>query len=425
MSSFILVTGGYDTAIRFFDATNQRFLRLIQFNNQQVLRIAFSGTGAVSSNERLYIIAGGSPNVTVYDVSTPEISQQTFSTYKGHTEAITAVGFEPTHTAFVYSASEDGTLQIWIPELSQRVQPAAYAGYQPAVPSHLPDHPFYQYPGFRPSKFVNTADGSLVMIHDAKYYAPNRLFFIVDAKGRLRIWSYSTSSIYGDLVPHRSKRNLQCLELSFDNTTLVTANFDGYVFVYDVETMLKCPNTAAGLTFRLNDSYIPRVRLSQNAQRLVCTTKSGAIKIFRMDDLLACRHDDRPAGEEHSVSPYREFTRHPGWVWDAAFVEDRDDYLFTCSSNTQVMMWALDDMNNNAEYTGHTKAVVCLAVRERYTARPEPQYTEYSESNGQVDIPNEGDGHAMADMNHSDVQHDDGIPQYPAEENHDRPHVQA
>ena len=66
-----------------------------------------------------------------------------------------------------------------------------------------------------------------------------------------------------------------------------------------------------------------------------------------------------------SVTPIREFGRNSGWIWDVAFVEDQESFFFTCSSNTQVICWNLNDLQQSNEITGHTRAVVCIAVRER------------------------------------------------------------
>lgn len=400
MCSFTLATGGYDNSIRFFDATNQTMIRTIQFCDQQVLRLAFSGDRPVSSDAPLYLIAGGSPSVAVYDVSSQHTSPTLFQVYQGHSEAITAVGFEPRHTAFVYSASEDGTLQTWLPQLApMNVQQQHH--YQHLSSPHAALHPLAagatledgrpRFPSV-PARMRNDGRNGPVPIHDAVYYPPTDLFFTADHAGRLGIWRHATALRTATLIPHPSKRNLQCLDLSSDYRLLVVANFDGLVFLYHVDNMLADPSSAVPVSsFRANSTYIPRVRLSVTISLLVCTTSSGVIKVFRLADVMGRgaplrlpSHASSDEQSEESVTPIREFTGHPGWVWDAAFVEDRDDYLFTCSSNMQVMLWALNDIQSSIEYAGHEKGVVCLAVRERMSAgvAPEqfgpPQHAEHT-----------------------------------------------
>lgn len=372
----MLVTGGYDNTIRFFDATNQRLIHNIQFCDQQVLRLSFSSDGPVSHNAPLFLIAGGSPSVVVYDVTHPNTSPTLFQVHQGHTEAITAVGFEPKHTAFVFSASEDGTLQTWFPQLASQ---AAHNPYPPmaevvhpmAAGAYLSDGRM-RYESV-PATMRNDGPQGSVAIHDAVYYPPCDYFFTVDALGRFRIWKHADCSVISTLVPHNSKRNLQCVELSReDYMTVIMANFDGFVFVYRVNDVLSNPDTIVPITFRGSNRYIPRIRLSFSRALLVCTTCSGAVMLYRMADIMAhvssisSRDEDNlQLSDVGIVTPLREFTSQRGWIWDAAFVEDRDDYLFTCSSSNHVMLWSLNDLQNSSEYPDHEKGVVCLAVRER------------------------------------------------------------
>lgn len=390
-STFILATGGYDTSVRFFDATNQNLVRTLQFCDQHVIRIAFSGSGPVPVNQPLYIVVGGSPTVCVYDISTSDTPPNVFAPFKGHAEAITAVGFEPKHTSFVYSASEDGTLQTWLPEPALAPSPHMHGAMPPPYPNPGLANGIYshaaalnrglgRYPPptgrrFTPTKFENYGPDGLIPIHDATYYPPDDLFFTVDAKGNLRVWDHETGRLRRELVPDRSRRNMQCLELSSDYRILVMANFDGVVFVYDVRKLLDSGRVIP-VSFKANRGYITRVRLSASSNLLVCTTKQGAIKVFRMTDVMASSNR-QVAGElsqDETVSPVWDFSSHPGWVWDAAFVGDSEEFLFTCSSNMQVMLWTLNNIGRSLEYKGHQKSVVCLAVKERCAGKPADQF---------------------------------------------------
>lgn len=402
-SQFILATGGYDTFVRFFDAQNQSLVRTVQFCDQHVIRIAFSGTGKVPVNHPLYLVVGGSLTVCVYDVSTNDTPPNIFAPFKGHTDPITAVGFEPINSSFVYSASEDGTLQTWVPDPAIAPHPHMHAGMPPPYPNatmtngmyprsamHMglgryPLPPGRRFPSgrrFNATKFENMGPSGLVAIHDATYFPPDDLFFTVDAEGRLRVWDHESGQCRGEFVPCRSRRNIQCLELSADYRTLVMANFDGLVFIYDVNRMLTDSGHVEPITFRANSNYITRVRLSSTSNLLVCTTKQGAIKVFRMQDIFASKNkplekekqSENEKQSEESVTPVWDFGSHPGWVWDAAFVADSEEYLFTCSSSMQVMLWTLNNIGHSLEYKGHQKSVVCLAVKERCTGKPLAQY---------------------------------------------------
>ncbi|KAI0559332.1 WD40/YVTN repeat-like containing protein [Gracilaria domingensis] len=380
MNPFLLAVGGYDTNIRLFDSVNNEPVRMLQFCDQQVLRLAFSGSAPVPTDAPLFLAVAGSPSVAVYDVSTNHTSPNMFAIFQGHLEAVTAVGFEPNHNAFVYSASEDGTLQTWLPKLAAPPQ-SPY----PSFHSHSVPHPMLSAASATfalPAKLVNNKpDGTTVAIHDAAYYPPRDVFFTVDFLGRFRVWNHRTSSLMSEHIPHPSCRNLQCIDLSHDYSNVVMANFDGFVFIYDTRSVLASdinrPNTLSKpltpLTIRASNSYIPRVKLSYSGALLVCT-RSGAIKIFKMSDILNDRVSKKPASinqvEEHSVMPVREFTGRPGWIWDASFIEDSEKLLFTCSSVTQVMLWHIDNLGCSVELTGFPKPTVCLAVRERRLPSP-------------------------------------------------------
>lgn len=404
----MVATGGYDTKVRLYDAAQRTLVRTVQFFDQQVVRLAFSGSGAVSSQSPLLLIVAGSTSVAVYDVSARQVTPKVLSVYHGHLDTVTAVGFEPKHSAFVFSASEDGTLHTWLPEMP----PEARSPYPNLHRRQFVQPPF---PAISrnfsvPTKFINCKpDGTMVAIHDAVYYPPLDLFFTADYLGRMRIWDHRTRSLKSEHIPHPSKRNLQCIDLSADFSKIALANFDGILFIYNAHQLVhQNPNThIKPLTIRANNAYIPRVKFNRAASLLVCTTKCGAIKVFRMADILSqttANPDSSPQsptnpdfsprepsspdfspkafanldlssrtpdaihrkGKERML-PFRDFTGRSGWIWDATFIEDHEQFLITCSSTTQLMFWDLFNMQFSNEFTSITKVVTCLAAREVFS----------------------------------------------------------
>lgn len=411
MSTFILATGGYDPSVRFYDATTQSLIRTLPFPDQHVLRLAFSGKGPVAADEPLYIMVGGAPTICVYDITTNDTSPHIFQPYTGHTEAVTAVGFEPKHSAFVYSASEDGTLHTWLPEYNHNPAAQAYLGFPqytiPAVsgnginpymhaerPGILGQHRLDDEP-FVPAKFENRGPVGMVAIHDAIYYPDEDLFFTVDALGRVRAWDRkgSEKTPRCEAIPHHSRRNLQCVELSADCTTLLTANFDGLVFVYNVKELLDNSNVTP-VSFRANSCYITRIRLSASGNLLACTTKSQSTKVFQMSDVMSGNGtvDTSEQSQDETVTPRWDFAEHPGWVWDVSFVGELEDYLFTCSSNMRIMLWDLNNVRRSSQYKCHQKPVVCLAVKERWkTGVTVDQLTMDQATANQSHVPSQGE----------------------------------
>lgn len=363
MSQYILATGGYEPSVRIFNAQDQSLIRTLVFPDSMVLRLAFSGGDRPQQpGERLLLAVAGSPRVAVYDVTDNSASPTPFYVFTKHTAAVTAVGFDPRGT-FAFSGSEDGTLHTWW------------------IPGDGVD-------AYVPVCFKNTADreAGLVPINDVVYCAHEKVFITADHEGRLRVWDLVKKTMRKSVLPHRSRRHLQCLELASDSSLLVTANLNGLVFVYNVAALVaeeKTPVVPLSV-FRAGDSYITKVRLNASMTTLVCLVKPAVVKVYRLTDVLALGQpgsgnaaNGDATSEATTNSNYdperltsaKEFAGHPGTIWDAAYVGS-ERYMFTCSANTQVMLWDMEDIANSNDYSGHSKPVVCIAVKERMPGCP-------------------------------------------------------
>ncbi|TDH67238.1 hypothetical protein CCR75_007481 [Bremia lactucae] len=54
---------------------------------------------------------------------------------------------------------------------------------------------------------------------------------------------------------------------------------------------------------------------------------------------------------------------HQRWVWDCAF-SAVSSYLVTCSSDQSARLWDLSQGEAIQQYSGHHKAVVCVALND-------------------------------------------------------------
>jgi G protein beta subunit-like protein len=105
ISPVILVTGGYDHKIRFWDATSGVCSRSINFGESQINVLAIS-------NDKNFLAAGGNPFLHLYDINS--IDERPILSYDHHTNNITGLGFQ--HDArWLYTCSEDGSVRIWDP----------------------------------------------------------------------------------------------------------------------------------------------------------------------------------------------------------------------------------------------------------------------------------------------------------------------
>lgn len=60
--------------------------------------------------DKQYIAAAGNPHIRLFEVNSN--NQQPLTSYDGHTNNVTAVGFQ-CDNKWMYSGSEDGTVKIW------------------------------------------------------------------------------------------------------------------------------------------------------------------------------------------------------------------------------------------------------------------------------------------------------------------------
>lgn len=101
--SVVLVTGGFDHKIRFWEATTGICSRTLRFGESQVNKLQIS-------ENKLHVAAGGNPLIQIYDVNST--NDNPLQTFEGHTQNVTDLGFQK-DSKWLYSASEDGTIKIW------------------------------------------------------------------------------------------------------------------------------------------------------------------------------------------------------------------------------------------------------------------------------------------------------------------------
>lgn len=99
----LLVTGGFDQKIRFWDATNSICSRTMRFGESQVNKLQIS-------RDKALVAAGGNPQVNIYDVNSNHDSP--LISLEGHTQNVTDLGFQQ-DGKWILSCSEDGSIKVW------------------------------------------------------------------------------------------------------------------------------------------------------------------------------------------------------------------------------------------------------------------------------------------------------------------------
>lgn len=101
----ILVTGGYDNCIRYWDATSGICSRSVKFSDSQINCLQIS-------QDKVLLAAGGNPYIHLYDINSAD--DRPLVTYEGYTSNVMALGFQKDRR-WLYSCSEDGTVRVWDP----------------------------------------------------------------------------------------------------------------------------------------------------------------------------------------------------------------------------------------------------------------------------------------------------------------------
>lgn len=99
----VLVTGGYDHKIRFWEATGGACIKVVPHTSSQVNCVCISP-------DKCLIAVGGNPQIHLYEVNGG--SDASILTFEGHSGNVTSIGFQKM-MKWLYTSSEDNTVKIW------------------------------------------------------------------------------------------------------------------------------------------------------------------------------------------------------------------------------------------------------------------------------------------------------------------------
>ena len=366
MSQVLLATAGYDHTIKFWEAPSGICHKTLPHPESQVNKLEITP-------DKMGIAAAGNPSLRLFDIATGAATS-----YDGHTNNITAVGFQR-DGKWLYTGSEDGTIKIWD----------------------------VRAPGCQREYESGSAINS-VALH------PNQAELISgDRDGNIRVWDLSQNACSAELVPDGNKA-IRCVSVSHDATLLAAANDHGSVFVWRLGSGAVggggaaagggaagvaaagggdgahaaggaggagCGNAAGGTgggrdsaersssavsasgggeferatkfeplqKLQAHSTYITKCLISPDCRSLATSSSDHSVKIWDM----------------HSNFREEKVLRgHQRWVWDAVFSAD-SAYLVTASSDQTARLWDVAQGETIRHYTGHSKAVICVALHDR------------------------------------------------------------
>jgi len=294
---------GYDHTIRFWEAPSGHCTRTLQHPDSQVNRLEITP-------DKQQIAAAGNPSIRLFDIQSGAATS-----YDGHTNNVIAVGFQA-QGKWMFTGSEDSTIKVWD----------------------------VRAPGFQREYDCGCPLNSVVL-------HPNQGELISgDRDGNIRIWDIAQNTCSAELVPDGNKA-IRSVSISSDATKLAVANDLGSVFVWSLERASDTTKFEPLQKLQAHSTYITKCVISPDCKRLATTSADTTVKIWDMENNFACEKTLGNPG-------------HQRWVWDAVYSAD-SAYLITASSDHSARLWDVNQGQTIRHYTGHSKAVICLALHDR------------------------------------------------------------
>ncbi|CAH1273587.1 MLST8 [Branchiostoma lanceolatum] len=310
----ILATAGYDHTIRFWQAHSGICHRTVQHPDSQVNSLEITP-------DRQMIAAAGYQHIRMYDLNSN--NPNPVVNYDGISKNVTAVGFHE-DGKWMYTGGEDSCARIW--DLRSR---------------NLQCQRIFQ---------VN-APINCVTLH------PNQGELIVgDQTGAIHVWDLKTDH-NEQLIPDPDA-SIQSVSIDADASYMAAVNNKGMCYVWTLsggsgeEHTQLLPKTK----IQAHKRYALKCKFSPDSTLLATTSADQSVNIWRTTDFsLKCNLALKNSTLTEQVQKR--------WVWDCAWSSD-SQYLVTASSDNMARLWAVEQAEVKREYSGHQKAVICLAFND-------------------------------------------------------------
>ena len=177
-----------------------------------------------------------------------------------------------------------------------------------------------------------------------------------DQIGQIVMWDIRYEKPFHTLCPVEDVA-MRSVSISPNGSSLFAVNNNGTLFKWDNGIFDESPPEDA---IMINDSmtlsksvqahskYILKCMMSPNGQALATCSADSTIKLWNPDDL----------------SEIKTLKGHSRWVWDCRFSAD-SQYLVSVSSDHSARLWDINQGESIRQYTGHQKAVVCVALNDQ------------------------------------------------------------
>lgn len=303
--SVILVTGGFDHSVRFWEAPTGQCHRTLQFNESQVNKLEITP-------DKQYLAVAGNPHVRLFEINSSNPNPVT--SFEGHTSNVTAIGFQKDRK-WMFTGSEDGTLKIW---------DIRAPGYQRDYQAKAPINSVALHPN----------QGELLS---------------ADEDGNVLVWDLTANACSCELVPD-GKTPVRSVHVAPDASLVVAANNRGTCFVWKAQK----GQLEAAHKVDAHSTYCLKALLSPDVKYLATTSADKTIKMWNV---------------EKGFTLDSVLTGHQAWVWDCSFSADSAYLVSASSDKTAKLwdLKAGEAIIEYSGTQGHNKSVTAVALNDLST----------------------------------------------------------
>ncbi|NXW85406.1 LST8 protein, partial [Alopecoenas beccarii] len=253
---------------------------------------------------------------------------------------------------WMYTGGEDCMARIWDLRWAQAAgPPAAPRGWWSRL------HALKRVPHCSRSRnlqcqriFQVNAPINCVCLH------PNQAELIVgDQSGAIHIWDLKTDH-NEQLIPE-PEVSVNSVHIDPDASYMAAVNSSGNCYVWNLtggigeEVTQLIPKTK----IPAHNRYALQCKFSPDSTLLATCSADQTCKIWRTSNFSLMT--------ELSIKSNNPGETSRGWMWDCAFSGD-SQYIVTASSDNLARLWCVETGEIKREYSGHQKAVVCLAFND-------------------------------------------------------------
>jgi len=169
-----------------------------------------------------------------------------------------------------------------------------------------------------------------------------------DQTGIMHIWDLRTNK-NEQLIPEPDS-SIQHVAINTEGTLAAAVTNKGNCYIWNISQGIgdEPIQLTPKLKIAAHKKYALKCKFSPDSKYLATTSADATVKIWNTSNF----------------TPMTELTdSNQRWVWDIAFSAD-SQYIITASSDNMARLWNVEQAEVKREYSGHQKAVTCLAFRD-------------------------------------------------------------